>query len=147
MKTSSVGRELVRIFEGCVLVAYRCPAGVPTIGVGHTRGVKMGDRCTPGQAEAWLREDLADAEAAITRLVKVPLTQEQFDALASFTFNLGARSLAESTLLLLLNKGNYKAAAEQFVRWNKSNGVALTGLVRRRAAERALFLDGLRTPA
>jgi len=147
LKASGAGRALIRQFEGCYLQAYRCPAGIPTIGVGHTRGVKMGDRCSQQQADVWLTEDLQDAEAAVAQLVKTPLAQQQFDALVSFTFNLGGRALAESTMLILLNKGNHKAAAEQFGRWVNSNGVKLDGLVRRRAAEKALFLDGLRAAA
>lgn len=147
LKASGACRALIRQFEGCYLQAYRCPAGIPTLGVGHTRGVKMGDRCSVQQADVWLTEDLQDAEAAVNSLVKVPLAQEQFDALASFTFNLGAKRLAESTLLILLNKGSAKAAAEQFDRWVNSNGQKLDGLVRRRAAEKALFLDGLRVAA
>ncbi|WP_288379847.1 lysozyme [uncultured Massilia sp.] len=145
MKASGACRALIREFEGCYLAAYRCPAGIPTIGVGHTRRVKMGDRCTVQQADVWLTEDLQDAEAAVNTLVKAPLAQQQFDALVSFAFNLGGTALAESTLLILLNKGNYKAAAEQFDRWVHSGGKKLAGLVRRRAAEKALFLDGLRS--
>jgi lysozyme len=144
MKTSPAGRALIRQFEGCQLQAYRCPAGIPTIAVGHTRGVKMGDRCSVQQADVWLTQDLEDAEAAVESLVQVPLAQEQFDALVSFTFNLGHARLAESTLLILLNKGSYRAAAEQFDRWVNSAGVKLKGLVDRRAAEKALFLDGVR---
>jgi lysozyme len=146
MKASGACRALIRQFEGCYLQAYRCPAGIPTIGVGHTRGVKMGDRCSQQQADVWLTQDLEDAEAAVSSLVKAPLVQQQFDALVSFTFNLGAKSLAESTMLILLNKGSHKAAADQFDRWVYSNGQKLKGLVDRRAAEKALFLDGLRMP-
>ncbi|MGG7603560.1 lysozyme [Massilia sp. BKSP1R2A-1] len=145
MKASGACRALIREFEGCYLSAYRCPAGIPTIGVGHIRGVKMGDRCSVQQADVWLTEDLQDAEAAVNTLVKVPLAQQQFDALVSFTFNLGQGALAESTLLILLNKRSFKAAAEQFDRWVHSGGKKLAGLVRRRAAEKALFLDGLRS--
>lgn len=147
MKASGACRALIREFEGCHLSAYRCPAGIPTIGVGHTRGVKMGDRCTIQQADVWFTEDLQDAEAAVNTLAKVPLAQEQFDALVSFAFNLGGTVLAESTLLILLNKGSHRAAAEQFDRWVHSKGKKLAGLVRRRAAEKALFLDGLRSAA
>jgi lysozyme len=135
MKASGACRALIREFENCRLEAYRCPAGIPTIGVGHTRGVKMGDRCTAQQADIWLAEDLQEAEAAVNTLVKAPLAQEQFDALVSFTFNLGRTALAESTLLILLNKRSHKAAAEQFDRWVHSGGKKLAGLVRRRAAE------------
>jgi lysozyme len=147
MKASGACRALIRQFEGCFLQAYRCPAGIPTIGVGHTRGVKMGDRCSQQQADIWLSQDLEDAEAAVASLVRVPLTQEQFDALVSFTFNLGERRLAESTMLILINKGSMKAAAEQFDRWVYAGNEKLPGLVKRRAAEKALFLDGLREAA
>jgi lysozyme len=142
MKASGAARALIRQFEGCYLQAYRCPAGLATIGVGHTRGVRMGDRCSVQQADVWLTEDLADAEDAVRTLVKVSLTQDMFDALVSFTFNLGVKRLAESTLLILVNRRNYKAAAEQFARGNKSAGEVLPGLVKRRAAEAALFMDG-----
>jgi lysozyme len=147
MKASGVCRALIRQFEGCYLQAYRDSAGIPTIGVGHTRGVKMGDRCSQQQADIWLSQDLEDAEAAVAMLVRAPLTQEQFDALVSFTFNLGERRLAESTMLILINKGSMKAAAEQFDRWVYAGKEKLPGLVKRRAAEKALFLDGLREAA
>lgn len=140
MKPSDACRALVRQFEGCKLQAYLCPAGVATLGVGHTRGVKLGDRCSQEQADMWLTQDLEDAGAAVASLVKVPLTQGQFDALTSFVFNLGARRLAESTLLILLNKRDYHGAAAQFARWVHSDGKVLDGLVRRRAAEAKLFM-------
>jgi lysozyme len=107
----------------------------------------MGDQCSQQQADIWLSQDLEDAEAAVALLVRVPLTQEQFDALVSFTFNLGERRLAESTMLILINKGSMKAAAEQFDRWVYAGNEKLPGLVKRRAAEKALFLDGLREAA
>lgn len=143
MRTSGAGRALVRQYEGCSLTAYLCPAGVWTIGVGHTRGVKKGDRCTVQQADVWLTEDLEDAEAAVAMLVKAPLTQGQFDALVSFVFNLGLKRLAESTLLILLAKGNYAGAAAQFSRWVYSQGKPLPGLIKRRAAEADMFLEGV----
>lgn len=139
LKPSGACRALVRQFEGCRLQAYLCPAGIPTIGVGHTAGVKLGDRCTVQQADLWLTHDLEDAGASVASLVRVPLTQGQFDALVSFTFNLGIRRLAESTLLILLNKGNYAGAADQFSRWVYGGPQKLPGLVARRAAEAALF--------
>lgn len=141
IKPSGACRALVRQFEGCRLEAYRCPAGVATIGVGHTKGVRMGDRCSVQQADIWLSQDLEDAAAAVEMLVKVPITQGMLDALVSFVFNLGGGRLGESTLLILLNKRNYTGAAEQFSRWVNSNGVKLKGLVDRRAAEAALFLS------
>jgi lysozyme len=140
MKPSGACRALVRQFEGCRLQAYLDSAGVPTIGVGHTHGVKMGDRCSQQQADLWLTQDLEDAGAAVASLVKVPLTQDQFDALTSFVFNLGVRRLAESTLLILLNKRDYHGAAAQFSRWVYSGGKVLDGLVRRRSAEAKLFM-------
>jgi lysozyme len=140
MKPSGACRALVRQFEGCRLQAYLDSANIATIGVGHTRGVRMGDRCSQAQADLWLTQDLEDAGAAVASLVKVPLTQDQFDALTSFTFNLGIKRLAESTLLIMLNRGNYKAAADQFSRWVYADGKVLDGLVKRRAAEAKLFM-------
>ena len=108
-------------------------------GYGTTAGVKQGQTITKERADELLREDVARFEAQVLRLVKVPLTQGQFDALTSFVYNLGAGNLGNSTLLRLLNAGDYKGAAAQFDRWNKAGGKVLAGLVRRRAAERALF--------
>lgn len=146
MKPSGACRALVRQFEGCKLQAYLDSAGIPTIGVGHTRGVKMGDRCSQEQADLWLTQDLDDAGAAVASLVKVPLTQNMFDSLTSWVFNLGARRLAESTLLILLNKHEFHGAAAQFSRWVYSDGKVLDGLVRRRAAEAKLFMPAEVTP-
>lgn len=139
MQISKAGLDLIKQFEGLYLKAYRCPAGVPTIGYGHTAGVAMGQTITQQQADDYLRRDVRQFERAVERLVKVPLTQGQFDALVSFAFNLGEGALAQSTLLRLLNAGDYAGAAAQFERWNKAGGRVLPGLVRRRAAERALF--------
>ena len=139
MQISKAGLDLIKQFEGLYLKAYRCPAGVPTIGYGHTAGVAMGQTITQQQADDYLRRDVRQFERAVARLVTVPLTQGQFDALVSFAFNLGDGALAQSTLLRLLNAGDYAGAAAQFDRWNKAGGRVLPGLVRRRAAERALF--------
>lgn len=139
MQASKAGLDLIKQFEGLYLKAYRCPAGVPTIGYGHTAGVAMGQTVTQQQADDYLRRDVRQFERAVSRLVRVPLTQGQFDALVSFAFNLGEGALAQSTLLRLLNAGDYAGAAAQFERWNKAGGRVLPGLVRRRAAERALF--------
>lgn len=99
----------------------------------------MGQTITQQQADDYLRRDVRQFERAVARQVRVPLTQGQFDALVSFAFNLGEGALAQSTLLRLLNAGDYAGAAAQFDRWNKAGGRVLPGLVRRRAAERALF--------
>lgn len=134
--------DLVKHFEGLYLNAYLCPAGVPTIGYGHTEGVKLGQTITAAQAEAFLSADLTDAARQVDKLVKVPLTANQRGALASFVFNLGAGSLASSTLLKLLNAKDYAGAAAQFDQWVHAAGKVLPGLVKRRAAERELFEDG-----
>jgi lysozyme len=114
---------------------------VPTIGWGHTAGVQLGDTCTQAQADAWFQTDALWAGQAILRTVDVALTQNQFDALVSFTFNVGVGAEAASTLLKVLNAGNYQAAADQFLRWDHVNGVVDPGLTRRRQAEQALFLS------
>jgi lysozyme len=108
--------DLVRHFEGLYLKAYLCPAGVPTIGYGHTDGVHLGQTITPAQADAFLAADLSEAAAHVDALAKVLLTDDQRGALASFVFNLGPGSLATSTLLKMLNVGDAGAAA-QFGRW------------------------------
>lgn len=142
MTPSSHCIALIRKHEGCHTKAYRCPAGVPTIGIGHTKGVKMGDVITEKAAENLLLQDLADSVRDIKRLVKVPLTQGQFDALCSFFFNVGGGDkVADSDLLRYLNAGDYKKAADEFPRWKYSKGKVLKGLVNRRADERALFLS------
>ena len=139
MHTSQRGLDLIKSFEGLRLSAYKCPADVWTIGWGTTAGVTPGQTITKERAEELLREDVKRFEAQVLRLVKVPLTQGQLDALTSFVYNLGAGNLSNSTLLRLLNAGDYKGAAAQFDRWTKAGGKVLAGLVRRRAAERALF--------
>lgn len=139
MHTSQKGLDLIKSFEGLRLSAYKCPADVWTIGYGTTAGVEPGQTITKERAEELLRDDVARFEAQVLRVIKVPLTQGQFDALVSFTYNLGAGNLANSTLARLLNAGDYLGAAAQFDRWNKAGGKVLNGLVARRAAERAMF--------
>ncbi|MFV3388433.1 lysozyme [Pseudomonas sp. NY15364] len=139
MHTSQKGLDLIKSFEGLRLSAYKCPADVWTIGYGTTAGVKEGQIITKERAEELLRDDAKRFEDQVLRLVKVPLTQGQLDALVSFTYNLGAANLGNSTLLRLLNAGDYKGAAAQFGRWTKAGGKELPGLVKRRAAERAMF--------
>lgn len=130
---------LVTSFEGLRLEAYQDSVGVWTIGYGHTLGVTEGDSITKGRALELLYKDVARFEATVNREVIVPLTQYQFDALTSFTFNLGGGNLRESTLLKLLNQGNYDGAADEFQRWVYAGDEKLRGLVRRRKAEEALF--------
>lgn len=140
MKISQNGINLIKQFEGCKLIAYKCPAGVWTIGYGHTKGVVRGQKISPERAEKFLKEDIEQFEKGVNRHVSVPLNQNQFDALVSFTYNCGLGALQRSTLLKKLNAGDYAGAANEFPKWNKSNGKVLNGLVRRRAAERALFV-------
>ncbi len=137
--SSRAGLGLVKTFEGCKLTAYLCPAGVPTIGYGRTTGVKLGQKITQAQADAWVVSEYDEFEAKVRRIVTVPLTDNQLGALTSFAYNLGTGALASSTLLRLLNAGDYAGAAAQFGRWNKAGSKVLAGLTKRRTAEAALF--------
>lgn len=143
MELSPIGRQMIEGFEGLRLHAYPDPAtnGEPyTIGYGHTGKVKPDDTCTQEQAEAWLEADVAWSVAAVNHLVTVPLEQHQFDALVSACFNLGQGAIGGSTLLRLLNAGDYNGAQAQFARWDKGpSGQPLPGLTSRRHAEAALF--------
>lgn len=138
MKT--VNKEIIKEFEGLRLEAYKCPADVWTIGYGHTRAVFPGDAITEKEADAFLSEDLEDAEDAVNAYVDVELNQNQFDALVSFVYNLGSGNFKSSTLLRKLNGGDYLGAANEFKRWNKAGGIVLNGLIRRRDAEANLFI-------
>lgn len=147
-KISAAGKAIIKEHEQLRLVAYLpTKRDVPTIGWGHTKGVKLGMTCTVEQAEKWLESDLFDAEVCINRNVLVPLTQNQFDALVSFAFNVGLSAFRTSTLRKLLNAGDYAGAAAQFPKWKYQKGKELGGLVRRRAAERALFEEPLELEA
>jgi lysozyme len=137
---SDQGLALTEQFEGLRLTAYQDSVGVWTIGYGHTGlDVQPGLTITQEQAGALLLQDVAGAVAAVNRLVTVPLTQNQFDALVDFTFNEGQGNLASSTLLRELNAGNTAGAAAQFLVWVYAGGVKLPGLVTRRQAEADLF--------
>lgn len=140
MKASQNAIDLIKKFEGIKTKAYKCPAGVWTIGYGHTKGVQKGDTCTMAQAVEFLKEDLKVCEYAIYDFVKVELNQNQFDALCSFIYNVGTGAFQNSTMRKFINAGHFPLAAGQFDRWNKADGVVLEGLVRRRAAEKELFL-------
>lgn len=148
MKTSAAGIDLIKQFEGFRARVYLCPAGMPTIGYGHV--VSTMDRITPpvteAQADEILIADLARREDSVSRLVKVPLSQGQFDALVSFTYNLGEAAFSGSTMLRKINSGAFAAAADELLKWDKARvgGVlkALPGLTARRKAERAMFLGG-----
>ena len=147
MKTSDRGIALIKHHEGVRLAAYPDPGkgwAIPTIGYGHTSAagppaVYKGMKITQAGADAILRQDLAKFERYVTDAVKVPLSQNEFDALVSFTFNLGPGNLRSSTLLKKLNAGDRAGAADEFLKWTKAGGKTLPGLVKRREAERALF--------
>lgn len=137
---SSAGLALTRSFEGLRLAAYQDSAGVWTIGYGHTGPeVRAGQHITEREAEALLRADLGTAVKCVRQAVKVPLAQHQFDALVDFCFNAGRGNFLGSTLLHEVNRGEFGSAAAQFGLWVHAGGRVISGLVRRRAAEAALF--------
>lgn len=150
MNISKNGINLIKQFEGCYLTAYKCPAGVWTIGYGTTEPINgkkicAGMKITQAQADELLVKNLKVYEDAVNNYTKVKLNQNQYDALVSFTYNCGCGAYKTSTLLIKLNKGDYQGAADQLPLWNKSGGKVLKGLVRRRAAERKLFLTPMAT--
>ena len=149
MQTSPEGIALIKGFEGRRLTAYPDPGtgGAPwTIGYGWTysvdgKPIKPGMKIDQATADRLLKTGLVSYENDVLKLIKVKVTQNQFDALVSFTYNVGSRALSTSTLLKKLNAGDNKGAADEFLRWNKAGGKVLNGLTRRREAERALFLS------
>lgn len=139
MNTSAEGIALIKKFEGCELKAYQCSAGVWTIGYGHTKGVEEGDTISKDEAEEMLVEELHEYENYVNEYVNVALSQNQFDALVSWVYNLGPANLKSSTMLKVLNEGKYEDVPAQMKRWNKAGGKVLDGLVRRREAEALLY--------
>jgi len=142
VKISKEGMGLIKLHEGLRLEAYPDPAtlSVPwTIGYGHTKDVKPGDCITYDQADEFLLQDISWVEDCINDAVDVELTQNQFDSLCSFVFNLGCKAFMSSTLLKLINQGNFAAAQQQFARWNKAGGKVMSGLTRRRKDEADRF--------
>lgn len=141
MKINEAGINLIKSFESLRLTSYLCPAKVWTIGYGHTgKDIKKGMMITEDQANEYLKNDLVYFENIVSKSVKVDINENQFSALVSFVFNVGEGAFLASTLLKLLNDGNYNGAAQQFLRWNKSKGKVLPGLTRRRKEEVELFL-------
>lgn len=143
---SDRGLELIKLSEGYSDKAYSDPIGIPTIGYGtirvNGRPVTLGMTCTKEEASCWLKEHVESiAQRALDSLVRVPLTQNQADALLSFIYNVGAGNFEKSTLLKFLNEGKYEQAADQLLRWNRAGGKVLPGLTARRLEERALFLS------
>jgi lysozyme len=134
---------LIKDYEGLHLTPYLCPAKIWTIGYGHTRTVRAGMQITQAQAEQLLDDDLSLIERAVQRLVQVPLNDNQFSALVSFTFNVGIGNFERSSLLQLLNRGWYEQVPAQLMRWNRISGEVMGGLSRRRAAEAQLWNKSL----
>lgn len=151
MQLSENGFAIIKFFEGLRLTAYQCSAHVWTIGWGHTGAdVVPGMKITLDRAKELLTKDVQRFVRDVNSLLRVDVTQGQFDALVSFAFNLGsdidddmiAEGLGDSTLLRKLNAGDVKGAANEFVKWNKAGGKVQSGLVKRRACERVLFESG-----
>lgn len=146
MEISQQGLELIKQFEGLRLTAYQDSKGVWTIGYGHTKTARRGMSIDQTTADRLLRNDANIHASPINKYVKVPLKQHQFDALASFIFNVGEGAFKKSTLLKVLNQGDYEGAAREFLRWNKiyvkGKPVILNGLAKRRQRESQFFLLG-----
>lgn len=144
MQISNNGRTFIKEFESLELEAYPDPGtgGKPwTIGWGHTKGVKQGDRITQQQAEQFISEDLAVFELTVNTAIKRPMTQNQFDAMVALAFNIGDANFAQSTLVKKFNAGDVQGTADEFPKWRNSAGKVMQGLVKRRAAEREIFLS------
>jgi lysozyme len=139
MNISQEGISLIKKFEGCELEAYKCAAGVWTIGYGHTKDVKEGDSILKEDAESMLVHELQEYCNDVDIAVKVDLKQNEFDALVSWTYNLGLTNLNSSTMLKVLNEGKHDEVPAQMKRWNKASGQVKQGLVRRREAEALMF--------
>ena len=139
MNISQEGISLIKKFEGCELEAYKCAAGVWTIGYGHTKDVKENDVITKEEAESMLVHELQEYCNDVDIAVKVDLKQNEFDSLVSWTYNLGPTNLNSSTMLRVLNEGKHDEVSAQIKRWNKANGQVKEGLVRRREAEALMF--------
>jgi lysozyme len=139
MNISQEGISLIKKFEGCELEAYKCAAGVWTIGYGHTKDVKEGDSILKEDAESMLMHELQKYCNDVNIAVKVDLKQNEFDALVSWTYNLGLTNLNSSTMLKVLNEGKHNEVPAQIKRWNKASGQVKQGLVRRREAEALMF--------
>lgn len=147
MRMSAAGRSKLKQWEGVRYTAYQDSAGIWTNGVGHTgKDVHQGQTVDAAQVEEWLTDDLREAESAVNRLVRVALSQSQFDALVAFVFNVGVSAFAGSTLLRKLNAGDYDSVPAELAKWNKitvkGRKVANRGLSNRRAAEAGLWASG-----
>lgn len=147
MKTNQAGIDLIKEFEGCRLQSYKDIVGVWTIGFGHT-GADVYEHMSINEAmaEQLLRQDLEKFEQGVTKMLKVKIDANQFSALVSFAYNLGLGNLKSSTLIKCLNMLHYEDAAKEFLKWTKAGGKEVAGLVRRRRAEKDLFLKTYQSP-
>lgn len=140
MNINEDGLDLIKSFETLMLSAYICPAGIPTIGWGHTLNVKMGTSISREQADNYLKSDVSASEREVNRLVKSKLTENQFSALVSFVYNCGPGNFQKSTLLKKVNiNPNDKSIETEFYKWSNGGGKVLNGLIRRRKAEASLY--------
>jgi len=139
MKISEDGLELIKKFEGCETSAYQDSVGVWTIGFGHTKGVEEGQTCSIEDAELMLTDEMEEYEGYINNMVKVDLQQHEFDSLVAWVYNLGPTNLGESTMLKVLNGGQFDRVPDEMNRWTRAGGEILEGLVRRRQAESLMF--------
>lgn len=142
MKTSAKGILLIHEFEGFRSSAYRDPVGIWTIGYGFTKGVRAGDTITRQEADKRLQDELFAYEAGVIKATEGKCTQDQFDALVSFAWNVGVAGMSGSSVIKAHNRGDYEEAALKFHLWNKAGGKVLTGLTRRRVAESEVYLTG-----
>jgi lysozyme len=148
LSASVAAFSLIQSFEASPgrpvpLKAYDDGVGVWTLCWGHTKGVTRTSRATLNDCERYLQEDVGDAQAAVRRLVTVPLTQPMFDSLVSWTLNLGSGNLSSSTMLRRFNAGQYAEGCREMLRWNRAGGKVLAGLTRRRVAESEMCLSGV----
>lgn len=139
MNISEEGKNLIKKFEGCELEAYKCAAGVWTIGYGHIKTAKEGMTISQSYADELFDGEIVEYEDYVNTAVTVPLSQNQFDAIVSWVFNLGNGNLRASTMLKVINSGDHAGVPAQIKRWNKAGGKVLEGLVRRREAEALLY--------
>jgi lysozyme len=139
MGISEEGKNLIKKFEGCELEAYKCAAGVWTIGYGHIKTAVEGMKIDQATANELFDEEMGEYETYVNTAVTVPLSQNQFDALVSWVFNLGNGNLNASTMLKVINSGDHAGVPAQIKRWNKAGGKVLEGLIRRREAEALLY--------
>ena len=141
MRTSEICINAIKGFEGCELESYQDSVGIWTIGWGHTKEVSPNQSISLTQAEEYLKSDLVPCELAINRLIHSPLTQWQFDACVSLSYNIGIGNFTRSTLLSLIHKGDISQASREFLRWDKAEGKTLPGLTTRRNWEMKRFLN------